>query len=1018
MAHDSTVARPSAGPSRRIGGSLRDRVVRLAARASALCSAALTAPCFGDIPNNSCSTAAPVPLGSIVAPNLDASENNLIQGPCGLFVRPAWYSFTAPGSGELSITALPQNETSLVVLAIGPNCESGLLNCSAGTASNPASLVVKGISAGQTVKIVVGVSEFDVPTNIQLTLSGIADACGESPNGLTCCLGGNWRGCSTPLCCSLVCSIDPFCCGSQWDGNCSNIARTACGTCNYPDCDGNGVMEYMEYGIGRAMLVNPDGFFAGSGQTNEADYCPMTVPNSDTGLILTGDMAGGAPRLFTVCTAAVIRTVDISDTYAIVQSCGDGFTALYTSGLDGVRVAASGPAAPARAVISGLEVNTNSLTVGRASSEGTIDLVESSLTANSLSVVQGAVHVGAAGTKGQPVDGSLFIAGSAAIEGDARLSVLPTASAEFAESLVVRGLLDMWPESIVEGQIIGPLPSSWLRTAGSIQGSVLWGGCIRPRSSCSISGDLTLVATETGPNSRYLWDSFEGGNRVLTVGGTAKLAGTLFIDARNTPVGTSATILRAGFIEGAFDSVQVFGLPPQFAMIVAPVQGGAMMELRARVVTVGQLLGYGEGSNIPLELTPQDSVAADFNADGIDDLAISLSSGGTTPGAISVFRGTGQGLVQVVQKSAGLDPRGIAAADFDSDARTDLVVALAGDDAVRVLKNTTDTTIDFVALTPVPVGDSPVDVATLDFFPDGASLAGGGKDVLVAVAGNSTFVALKNNGGTVNNSGSTTTPSPGGIPTSVGGGDVDNDRVDDGVGGSTGGNTVIPGGSGAFAQGGPIFLPSPHPVTSVVLVDCNADGVLDIVSTLDATGPRPTPPGTPEVFDTLSLVEFRPTGFTSTLFDYRFTARSLARGDFDADGDQDLAFASRETADGPLQLRVVRNDMSALGALLTRQNVPAIGVEPRLVGTISIDGNGEDVLAFGPGTTDTPSNLFLQRFLEPAIFGDLNADGIVDAVDLNILLANWALPGPSDLDGNGETNAIDLGLLLDRWSGK
>lgn len=1013
MLFDSLVTRPFVQALRPLVGRRHHAV---AAKAAAVCAGLAAAPCLADIPNNSCGNAAPIGLGTTLAPNADASPNDFNQVACGSFTRPAWYSFTVPASGDLTIAASPQNAISTVVLATGPSCTAGLLNCSVGGVASPAIIVLKGLAPGQTVKIVVGIEDGDDATNVELTLAGIQDSCGTATEGLTCCLGGNWRGCNDPECCASTCSIDPYCCDSAWDATCSNRARELCGSCNYPDCDGNGVSDSVEFGANRSMLLPTDHFYGTGGKGSAQAFCPQIAPSAYTGMVITGRLQQGGSRNLIICSAAVFRSMDIVDTDALMQTCGDGITSVDLAGADGLRIAASGSLQPARLQVRGLTVTTPRLTLGRPDSEGTLELAESTLFADEVELDHGTLQLGIPSIEGSGDDGRL-VAGSAVIGADARLTLSPLGSAEFTKSLVVRGLLDMAPDSSVEGQITGPLPSSWIRTAGSIQGNLTWGGCIRPKGLCEVAGDLTLVATETGPSSRYLWDASQGDDRLLTVWGTAKLAGTLFIDARNTPVGSSSTILRASTIEGAFDSVQVFGLPPQFALIVAPVQGGALTELRARIVTVDQLLGFGEGSNIPLELTPQDSVTADFDSDGIDDLAVSLSAGPTNLGAVTIFRGTGKGLVQILQQTAGVDPRGIAASDFDSDGLVDLVVALAGDDAVRVLRNTTASTIAFNPLAPVPVGDAPVDVATLDFFPDAASLAGGGKDVLVAVAGDSTFVALKNSGGSISNSGSTTTPSPGGIPTSVGGGDVDNDRVDDGVGGTTGGSTIIPGGSGAFADGGPIFLPSPHPVTSVTLADFNDDGVLDIVSTLDATAPRATPPGTPEVFDTLSLIEYRPAGFASTLFDYRYTARSIAQGDFDADGDQDLAFASRETANGPLELRIVRNDMSPQGALLTRQNAPAIDVEPRVVGTISIDGNGADVLAFGPGTSDSNSNLFLQRFLEPAIFGDLNGDGVVDASDLGNLLLNWGEPGPTDLDGNGATDAVDLGLLLDRWSG-
>jgi hypothetical protein len=58
---------------------------------------------------------------------------------------------------------------------------------------------------------------------------------------------------------------------------------------------------------------------------------------------------------------------------------------------------------------------------------------------------------------------------------------------------------------------------------------------------------------------------------------------------------------------------------------------------------------------------------------------------------------------------------------------------------------------------------------------------------------------------------------------------------------------------------------------------------------------------------------------------------------------------------------------------------------------------------------------------------DLNCDGIVNGLDLGILLINWSippgspgcggvLPCPSDLNGDGQANGLDLGILLGNWT--
>jgi hypothetical protein len=52
--------------------------------------------------------------------------------------------------------------------------------------------------------------------------------------------------------------------------------------------------------------------------------------------------------------------------------------------------------------------------------------------------------------------------------------------------------------------------------------------------------------------------------------------------------------------------------------------------------------------------------------------------------------------------------------------------------------------------------------------------------------------------------------------------------------------------------------------------------------------------------------------------------------------------------------------------------------------------------------------------------GDLNGDGVVNGVDLGILLFAWGgcnpkSPCPADLNGDGVVNGVDLGILLFDW---
>jgi endonuclease/exonuclease/phosphatase family metal-dependent hydrolase len=69
-----------------------------------------------------------------------------------------------------------------------------------------------------------------------------------------------------------------------------------------------------------------------------------------------------------------------------------------------------------------------------------------------------------------------------------------------------------------------------------------------------------------------------------------------------------------------------------------------------------------------------------------------------------------------------------------------------------------------------------------------------------------------------------------------------------------------------------------------------------------------------------------------------------------------------------------------------------------------------------PGATARPLSLsFSVEVTEPSRPGDLNGDGVVDASDLSLLLAQWGTSGAADIDGDGVVGGSDLALLLANW---
>lgn len=70
----------------------------------------------------------------------------------------------------------------------------------------------------------------------------------------------------------------------------------------------------------------------------------------------------------------------------------------------------------------------------------------------------------------------------------------------------------------------------------------------------------------------------------------------------------------------------------------------------------------------------------------------------------------------------------------------------------------------------------------------------------------------------------------------------------------------------------------------------------------------------------------------------------------------------------------------------------------------------------GAGRIDAAAATMLAPVAPP--LGDLDHDGIVDAVDLGIMLGNWGPCEPSlraDLNADGRVDALDLGIVLGAW---
>jgi hypothetical protein len=153
-------------------------------------------------------------------------------------------------------------------------------------------------------------------------------------------------------------------------------------------------------------------------------------------------------------------------------------------------------------------------------------------------------------------------------------------------------------------------------------------------------------------------------------------------------------------------------------------------------------------------------VAADFNGDGFADLAVANYSGDSA----SVFLGNGNGTFQpgmiTSVGAANTNSYAVAAADFNGDGIADIAVANSGANEVSILLGKGDGT--FRQAAQVPVGIDPRSIAVGDFNGDGnADLVTGN------YTANTISIALGNGDGTFRqstamptsgNAGATTNP--------------------------------------------------------------------------------------------------------------------------------------------------------------------------------------------------------------------------------------------------------------------
>ncbi len=262
----------------------------------------------------------------------------------------------------------------------------------------------------------------------------------------------------------------------------------------------------------------------------------------------------------------------------------------------------------------------------------------------------------------------------------------------------------------------------------------------------------------------------------------------------------------------------------------------------ANVVSV--MLGNGDGTfrpktDFPIGFQTQALAAGDFNSDGRMDLMVTLN---TPQLSLALLTGTGTGTFNpptYFPNTSGFDSPAIAATDLNGDGRLDLVVmhniacftapCRAARSITVLLGNGNGT---FQTPSEIDVGTGPNSMAVLDLNRDGindVAIGGGNTELSILLGvGNGTFVRQP-----------VVTLVPGGdffsACNDIGVGDLNRDGIQDLVvplGNGHGNAILIGNGNGTFQVRSRIQIDETFAPLHVAVADYNRDGLLDIARTM------------------------------------------------------------------------------------------------------------------------------------------------------------------------------------------
>jgi hypothetical protein len=242
-------------------------------------------------------------------------------------------------------------------------------------------------------------------------------------------------------------------------------------------------------------------------------------------------------------------------------------------------------------------------------------------------------------------------------------------------------------------------------------------------------------------------------------------------------------------------------------LLAATLASAAAFGTAPAALFPGRLIGAGDRPGAP--------VVADFNGDGVADIAVANRDSGTLSIVIGRGDGTFEGQLLV---QAGPEPVLLATADFDGDGRADLAVADGKDGGIVILVGRGDG-----SFTPAPetfIPDEPSALVAADLNGDGrvdlaATYARTQRVVVLLGGGDGTLLALP--------------PIVAGVtPAALAAADLDRDgRLDLVVSGRFAIAVLLGRGDGTYGAGFEGVVPTD--AVSMVAADLEGDGITDVV---------------------------------------------------------------------------------------------------------------------------------------------------------------------------------------------